>query len=214
MPAESSAWSSAWIVFYVSAFFLGAIPFGRLIARSVGRIDITKKGSGNIGATNVARELGMKWGVLTLLLDFVKGFIPALCFLLLFPEAKIGLSIIGLCSLLGHQFTPFLRFRGGKGVATTLGFFFAVSPLSTIPAIGVFLLTVYLSDFISLGSIVAAFSLSLFLALFGDSGALLAASLVAAVLICFQHRENIRRLLSGEERRWRRPANKEVSSEP
>lgn len=166
-------------------------------------MDITRMGSRNIGATNVAREIGMKWGLLTLALDVLKGLAPALIFRLLFPESHVGLSIVGLMALLGHQFTPFLRFKGGKGVATALGFFLAVSPTATLFALGVFLITVYVWDFISLGSILAAFSVPLFLSLFMKPRTLVLASLIAAAFICLKHKGNIQRLASGHERRWR-----------
>jgi len=166
-------------------------------------MDISSMGSRNIGATNVARELGLKWGFLTLALDLLKGLAPAAIFRLLFPESPLGLTIVGLCSLLGHQFTPFLHFRGGKGVSTALGFSLAVSPAATFLALGVFLLTVYVWDFISLGSITATLSLPIFLTLFGKSGFLVVGSVIAAAFICIKHRENIQRIASGSERRWR-----------
>jgi acyl phosphate:glycerol-3-phosphate acyltransferase len=196
-------WVFLWPIWFGAAFLIGAIPFGKWVSRRVAKIDITRKGSGNIGATNVARELGMKWGVLTLLLDVLKGFAPAFAFRLFFPDSGLGLSILGVFALLGHQFTPFLHFRGGKGVATALGFYLAVSPLCTALALAVFLFFVFLWDFISLGSIAAAFSIPLFLFILSQSAWLVAGSLLTAVLICFRHRDNIRRLVAGEERRWR-----------
>jgi glycerol-3-phosphate acyltransferase PlsY len=203
MQAETWTWNPAWVPFFAAAFFLGSIPFGQIISRRVAHMDITRMGSRNIGATNVARELGMKWGVLTLALDVLKGLVPAASFRFLFPESHLGLSLIGISALLGHQFTPFLRFRGGKGVATALGFFLAVSPIATLLALCVFLLAVYLWDFISLGSIVASFSVPVFFGLFVKSGTLVAASLIAAGLICLKHKGNIQRLAAGKERRWR-----------
>jgi len=182
---------------------MGSIPFGRIISRRVAQTDITRRGSRNIGATNVAREIGLRWGILTLVLDVSKGLVPAMGFRLVYPESHFGLSIVGLCALLGHQFTPFLGFQGGKGVATALGFFMAVSPPATLLALCVFLLAVYLWDFISLGSILASFSLPFFLALLAWPGVIVVASLVAAVLICMKHKENLHRMISGTESRWR-----------
>jgi len=182
---------------------MGSIPFGRIISRRVAQTDITRRGSRNIGATNVARKIGLRWGILTLVLDVSKGLVPAMGFRLVYPESHFGLSIVGLCALLGHQFTPFLGFQGGKGVATALGFFMAVSPPATLLALCVFLLAVYLWDFISLGSILASFSLPFFLALLAWPGVIVVASLVAAVLICMKHKENLHRMISGTESRWR-----------
>lgn len=200
----TQTWQALWILFFVIAFLLGAIPFGRLISQWVAKIDITRRGSGNIGATNVARELGLKWGILTLVLDLLKGLAPTLLFDRLFPEASLGLSITGLCALLGHQFTPFLRFRGGKGVATALGVYLAISPLGCLAAALVFLLTVYIWDFISLGSMVGACAVPVFFVLLGLPLSAVLASVVAAGLICVKHRDNIERLLAGKERRWRK----------
>jgi len=197
-------WYAAWIVFFVVSYLLGSVPFGRLIAQRVARIDITRRGSGNIGATNVARELGVKWGIVTLLLDVLKGFAPALAFKVLFPGQDVGLSIVGVCALLGHQFTPFLRFRGGKGVATALGVYLAVSPLSCLGALVVFVLVVSVWDFISLGSMVGAATMPLFLAFAGEPWAIVLASAVMAGFICLKHKDNIGRLLAGNERKWRK----------
>ncbi len=203
MPAGSWTWNPSWVAFFAAAFLMGSIPFGQIISRRVAHMDITRVGSRNIGATNVARELGMRWGILTLAFDLLKGFVPALVFRLLFPESPVGLSLIGLSALLGHQFTPFLGFKGGKGVATALGFFLAVSPGATLLALCVFLATVYLWDFVSLGSMAAAFSVPAFLALFMKPAILVVASLISAVLICIKHKDNIQRLAAGKERRWR-----------
>jgi glycerol-3-phosphate acyltransferase PlsY len=203
MSAETWAWDHFWLPFFAAAYLMGSVPFGRIISRRVARTDITRRGSRNIGATNVAREIGMKWGLLTLVLDLSKGLVPSLVFRLIYPDSHLGLSLVGLCALLGHQFTPFLGFRGGKGVATALGFFMAVSPPATLLALGVFLLAVYLWDFISLGSMVASFSVPVFLALFAKPGMVIVASLVAAALICLKHKDNLRRLVSGTERKWR-----------
>jgi acyl phosphate:glycerol-3-phosphate acyltransferase len=200
----TQTWQALWFLFFVIAFLLGAIPFGRLISQWVAKIDITRRGSGNIGATNVARELGLKWGILTLALDLLKGLAPTLLFDRLFPEASLGLSITGLCALLGHQFTPFLRFRGGKGVATALGVYLAISPLGCLAAAVVFLLTVYIWDFISLGSMVGACAVPVFFVLLGLPLYPVLNSVVAAGLICVKHRDNIERLLAGKERRWRK----------
>lgn len=200
----AQTWQALWIPFFVVAFLLGSIPFGRLISQWVARIDITKRGSGNIGATNVARELGLKWGVLTLVLDLLKGLVPTLLFARLFPGAYLGLAITGLCALLGHQFTPFLHFRGGKGVATALGVYLAISPLGCLAAAVVFVLTVTFWDFISVGSMVGACAVPVLFALLGVPLELILASVVAAGLICLKHRDNIRRLLARNERRWRK----------
>jgi glycerol-3-phosphate acyltransferase PlsY len=196
------------LLFAVFSFLLGAVPFGRLIGRAVARIDITQRGSRNIGATNVARELGIKWGLLTLLLDTLKGFLPVILCSYYLPRSGAGrelwLSIVGLSALGGHQFSPFLGFQGGKGVATALGVFLALSPVACLLALPLFLFAVYRWDFISLASMVSVSALPIILALLGRPAPVVIAAVAAAGLICYRHRENIDRLLKGEERRWRK----------
>ncbi len=206
MEGTSQAWNAIWIALFPTSYLMGAIPFGRLISQRVAKIDITQRGSGNIGATNVARELGVKWGLLTLILDVLKGLVPVVVFRMLFPASPFGLGLVGLCALLGHQFTPFLRFRGGKGVATALGAYLAVSPLSCLGALVVFVLVVYKWDFISLGSMIAACSMPIFLVLSGKPWGIILISLVMAGFVCLKHRDNISRLTAGNERKWRSKA--------
>ena len=199
------------IIFIVTAYLLGSIPFGKLIAKRVARINITQRGSGNIGATNVARELGITWGLVTLLLDMLKGFLPVFLYAHYILQAGIEfetcLSAIGLSALLGHQFSIFMRFRGGKGVATAIGIYLVISPLACLMAVIVFILTVYKWDFVSLGSMLAAIVMPGLLALFGKSQPLVTTSIIVAALICFKHKGNIKRLVKGEERKWRGEKN-------
>lgn len=190
----------------VTAYLLASIPVALLISRRVGRLDITKAGSGNIGATNVAREVGLKWGVITLLVDILKGFIPvALAHYLLGSSGELHEAlkgIVGLSALLGHQFPIYNRFRGGKGVATCLGVFLAFSPLSCVFSGIIFLAVVFLWRYVSLGSILAALSLPVWLLLLGHSTSITLVSLIMSLLIVLLHRENIKRLIQGNERRW------------
>jgi len=200
-----------WTVFAVlliGAYLLGSIPFGVLISQKVARLDITKAGSGNIGATNVAREVGLKWGVVTLLADVLKGFIPVLLARYLLgssieiDEALKGM--VGLSVLLGHQFPVYNRFRGGKGVATCLGVFLAISPISCLFSGVIFLILVTLLRYISLGSILGVLTMPIWLYLMGHSTFMILPSLAMSLLITFQHRENIQRLIQGNERRWQK----------
>jgi len=198
-----------WIVFAVlliGAYLLGSIPFGVLISKKVARLDITKAGSGNIGATNVAREVGLKWGVITLLADVLKGFIPVvLAHYLLGSSIEMNEALkgmIGLTALLGHQFPVYSHFRGGKGVATCLGVFLAISPISCLFSGVMFFILVALWRYISLGSILGALTMPIWLYLTGHSTFMILPSLVMSLLITFQHRGNIQRLIQGNERRW------------
>ena len=199
------------IMFIVTAYLLGSIPFGKLIAKRVAHINITQRGSGNIGATNVARELGITWGLVTLLLDMLKGFLPVFLYahyiLQVGFEFEVCLSAIGLAALLGHQFSIFMRFRGGKGVATAIGIYLVISPLACLIAVIVFILSVYKWDFVSLGSMLAAIVMPGLLALFGKSQPLVTTSIIVAALICFKHKGNIKRLVKGKERKWRGEKN-------
>lgn len=201
------------ILFAVAAYISGAIPFGKIIARYAARIDITERGSGNIGATNVARELGMKWGIITLILDLLKGFVPVILFAHLIsqtgPSYEIGLACIGICALLGHMFPIFLGFRGGKGVATALGVYLALSPLSCLSSLVLFIIIVAIWDYISLGSILLSAAMPLFLVLYGKPQPIIIGSLIMALLICYKHKVNIQALIRGEERRWKGQKGKE-----
>ena len=196
-----------WVLYFIGAYVLGSIPFGQIISRKVASIDITTRGSGNIGATNVARELGMKWGIVTLLLDMLKGLVPVAVSMKHGAEGGsfsfIGPSVVGLCALVGHQFSCFRRFNGGKGVATALGVYLALSPLSTVLALILFVLIVAKWSFVSLASMVAALSIPILLFTFGMSGISIIVSAIMALLICLKHHENIGRLIKGEERKWK-----------
>jgi len=196
------------IVLLIGAYLLASIPFGLFISQKVLRLDITKAGSGNIGATNVAREVGFRWGAITLLSDTLKGFIPVIlaCYLLgsskEINEALKG--IVGLSALLGHQFPVYNRFRGGKGVATCLGVFLAISPISCLFSGIIFFILISLWRFVSLGSILAVLTMPIWLYLMGHPTFVVLLSLIISFLITFQHRGNIQRLIQGNERRWQR----------
>ena len=141
--------------------------------------------------------------MLTLALDLLKGFIPVFVFSLLQPQHELGLAVVGVAALLGHQFSLFQRFSGGKGVATAVGVYLVIAPLSTLIAVGFFALIVILFDFISLGSILSACLMPVLFALSGKSLTSIVASCLITATICIKHRDNIRRLLRGEERKWR-----------
>lgn len=186
-------------------YIVGSIPFGSIISRIQSNIDITKLGSGNTGATNVARELGIKWGLLTLLLDMIKGFLPVFIYISLYDSPERWLFIaIPITLLLGHRFSPFLKFRGGKGVATALGIFLALSPGIVLILLTVFIIIVYITDYVSLGSITATCLMPVIL-FFTDAGIdKLIVALSIAAIICIAHRDNITRLINGEEKSWKR----------
>jgi glycerol-3-phosphate acyltransferase PlsY len=189
-----------------AAYLLGSVPFGKLISKKAAHIDITNRGSGNIGATNVAREIGIKWGLLTLLLDVLKGFIPVILFSRYASQAaplqELGLSAVGLSALLGHQFSLFLRFRGGKGVGTALGIYLGIAPLCSLLAVLLFFIVVTKWNFVSLGSISSAAAMPILIAIFGKPLPVFIGAVIAAALICIKHMDNIQRLVKGKERKW------------
>lgn len=190
------------IVSCVLAFIFGSIPFGYVIGKLKG-VDVRQHGSGNIGATNVSRVLGKKYGALVLFLDALKGALPVLILKILgFPLEYQVLS--GFFAILGHCFSPFLKFKGGKGVATGLGVFLVVSPKITLVAFFIFLLVFFLTRYVSLSSITAALSYPVIFKLFGkpsDFTSLLI--FLTAFVVVGKHYQNIIRLLKGEEKRFR-----------
>ena len=184
----------------LGAYLAGSIPFGVLVARAKG-VDLRKIGSGNIGATNVARALGKGWAVAVLLADAAKGFFPVwLGRRLGFPAAAIALA--GLSAIVGHMFTLFLRGRGGKGVATSLGVALALSPIAALIGFGVYVILFAATRLSSLGSLLGVWTFSLFFT-FHDAPAapLVGLALAGAALVTLRHRQNIGRLLRGEEKR-------------
>jgi len=182
------------------SYLCGAIPTGVLIARRQG-VDVRKVGSGNIGATNVARSLGKKAGLLTLLGDALKGLLPVLVVRFL-DLGDTSLACAAVAAFLGHLFSPFLGFSGGKGVATGLGVFLGLAPQAILLALGLFTLTFAASRIVSLASLVAAGATPLFLFLLSYPHIHLLAGAVIAILVIIRHHENVVRLLKGQERKF------------
>ncbi|MGA7157234.1 MAG: glycerol-3-phosphate 1-O-acyltransferase PlsY [Acidobacteriaceae bacterium] len=191
-----------------TSYLLGSIPFGYLLVRFVQQEDVRDTGSGNIGATNVARAGGTTLGVFTLLLDAMKGFIAAFLAMQFVPSTAHGPSTIAVAAAVaavcGHIFPVWLGFRGGKGIATALGVFIALVPMVALASVAVFALIVGTTRLVSLGSIVAAVSIP-FLALLlvhHRSPALLIGLSVISLLSILKHHANIGRLLHGTESRF------------
>jgi glycerol-3-phosphate acyltransferase PlsY len=188
----------------VAAFLIGSIPFSFILARLVGGVDIRRVGSGNVGATNVARSLGIGQGLVALGLDAAKGVASVLLARALggaLDPGSPGPALAGVAAILGHNFTPFLRFRGGKGVATGAGAFGVLAPWALLASVGVFLLATLVSRMVSLGSVLAAAALPLLVhVLHGGRGTTLAAGAVAALVIV-RHRANLLRIARGTESR-------------
>jgi glycerol-3-phosphate acyltransferase PlsY len=197
-----------WIITLTAAYLLGSIPFGYLLVRFVRQEDVRDTGSGNIGATNVVRAGGATLGAFTLLLDAMKGFIAAFLAMQFAPNTANGPSTLAIAAavaaVVGHIFPVWLRFRGGKGIATALGVFIALVPLVALASVAVFALIVATTRLVSLGSILAAVSIP-FLAILlvpHRSPALLEGLSFISLLSIVKHHANIVRLLKGTESRF------------
>jgi len=189
------------IMFVIAAYLLGSIPTGLLLARAFG-VDIRSAGSGNIGATNVYRTLGRKVGVMTLVGDCLKGLVPVLA-AKYFGVSGGWIAMVGLAAFLGHVYTVFLGFKGGKGVATALGVFLGVSPATVLAALVIFSLVLWKWRYVSLASITAAAAMPVLIALAGQESFIILMSLVIAAIVIFKHRGNIERLKAGTENKFK-----------
>jgi glycerol-3-phosphate acyltransferase PlsY len=186
------------------AYVLGSIPFGVVLARLFSGGNVRVEGSGNIGATNVARVAGPAAGILTLILDAAKGFVAVWIAGRVLPQETTLIMIAGLFALLGHCFPIWLKFRGGKGVATAAGVFFALCPEALLAGIILFALVVGYWRYVSLGSLTAGAAMPLLVYLlwaphFAPPNIVTIGSLAIALLVIYQHRGNILRLARGEE---------------
>jgi len=199
-----------YILLPVIGYLLGSIPFGFVIGKMVGA-DVRKKGSQNIGATNVSRVLGKKLGFLTLVCDCCKSIAPMIIAAKVLPESdtkELIVAATGVMAVVGHMFPLYLKFRGGKGVATGLGVFLYLSPAVIGISLLVFIASVALSGFVSVGSLLASGLIPLWLYILGASNTTIVAAALVALLIWLKHHQNIGRLIRGEEKSWKK--DKEV----
>lgn len=184
----------------VLGYLIGSVPFALLLARRWGTPDLRRIGSGNIGATNVLRASGPTAGMLVALLDIGKGAASVVLAEQLNGSGGMP-AIAGLAAIVGHVYPIWLRFRGGKGVATACGVFAALAPLAMVPAVGVFLAAAWVTKYVSLGSVLASAVLPAIAYATGSSAPTVAAAAAAATLIVFRHRSNLGRMWLGTERR-------------
>jgi glycerol-3-phosphate acyltransferase PlsY len=211
--------TSAWISVTVLAipfvaYFLGSIPFGLILAKFFGGKDVRKTGSGNIGATNVVRAAGLLAGILTLILDAAKGAVAVFLAAKLSNDSATWMMIAALAALVGHCFPVWLKFKGGKGVATAAGVFLILSPIAFLGDIILFILVVLFWRFVSLGSIAAAAAMPLLLYFFwapqhAPPLVITFGALAAALLIVYKHNGNLQRLIKGVEPRFTFSRNKD-----
>jgi glycerol-3-phosphate acyltransferase PlsY len=190
----------------VLGYLLGSVPFAFIVARrsgnsgAPGNIDLRATGSGNVGATNVARTAGLSAGVAVALLDMAKGAASVLLAERL-DGSTAAAAAAGLAAIVGHVYPVWLRFHGGKGVAAAAGVFAVLAPVATAIALAIFTGAVFVTRYVSLGSLLASVALPPMVYAMGDPPAVIAAALAAAVLILFRHRSNVARLVAGTERR-------------
>jgi acyl phosphate:glycerol-3-phosphate acyltransferase len=192
-------------VLVLAAYLIGSFPTSYVVARAVKGIDLREHGSGNLGATNAFRVLGWRAATPIFIVDILKGFLPAF----LFPQIDGNVSVLwalvyGTAAIVGHVFSVYVKFKGGKGVATGAGVFLALAPLAVLGGLVLWLALVALTGYVSLASIAAAAALPVLVALTGAPTAVLVLSLLLATFVIYAHRANIRRLLRGEEHRFRR----------
>ncbi|UCG11627.1 MAG: glycerol-3-phosphate 1-O-acyltransferase PlsY [Deltaproteobacteria bacterium] len=193
------------VLLVLVAYLFGSVPSGYWIARLVAGIDVRTVGSKNIGATNVTRTLGLKWGLLVLLLDMAKGAAPVAIALNLWSnEAEtypLRVAVVAFAAFFGHLRSLFLGFHGGKGVATALGISLVLLPRASLPALVVFLCVTWLCRYVSVGSIAAVFSLPIWTLIAAYDPVYVGLTSVLAFYVLMRHRDNVRALLQGRERR-------------
>lgn len=194
------------LIFAVVAYIFGSLPCGVWLGKGVKNIDIREYGSKNSGATNAYRILGPKYGIMVLILDALKGYIP-LYIASLFDIGGIYIILLGLVAILGHTFSFFLQFKGGKGVATSLGVFLFLMPKVVGVLVLVFILVVGISKYISLGSVICAGLLPIlayFMPVRDDATRLplVAISLIVGIFVIYKHKANIQRLVEGKENKF------------
>lgn len=182
-------------LYLLIAYLLGALPMGLFIGKGFYNTDIRQYGSKNLGATNAYRVLGLKAALIVFALDAAKGAIGVY---LLSPDSSL-MVLGGLCAMIGHNWPIYLRFKGGRGVATGLGVLLALSPVSGIVAFSVWALIVKATKYVSLGSIIAAILVPFVMYFLGEDMPKIVFGAVAAAFVVLRHRENIKRLLTGKE---------------
>ena len=184
----------------IAAYLVGSVPFALLLSRRWGARDLRRIGSGNLGAANVLRASGVTAGVLVAMLDILKGAVSVMLAQRLSGDT-VGSAAAGVAAIVGHVYPVWLRFRGGKGVATACGVFSVLTPLAVPPALAIFIATVWATKYISLGSVVASIALPVIAYVSAAPPSIVAAACTASALIVLRHRTNLWRVRAGTERR-------------
>jgi glycerol-3-phosphate acyltransferase PlsY len=185
----------------IAAYLLGSIPFALIVTRRLTGLDLRRVGSGNLGAANAARASGVAVGVLIALLDMAKGAAGVAVAVWLTTNAAAP-PVAGLAAIIGHVYPIWLRFHGGKGVATACGVFSVLTPIAIPPALAIFLLTAWLTRYLSLASLLATLAVPPLAYAAGSPDPAVLAAIAASIVIVFRHRSNVLRLKAGTEPRF------------
>jgi glycerol-3-phosphate acyltransferase PlsY len=185
-------------ILLVLSYLLGSVSFGYLLARVVKGVDIRELGSGNTGATNIMRVMGLKYGLLVLFLDLLKGLLVAVIVSSLTPKTGVVLAC-GLAVIIGHNWPLYFRFKGGKGSATTLGFFLGFAFVPTLFVVAIVAIIFAITRYVSLGSIIGSITIPIYMLIITTLRPYFLFGLAACFIILWRHRANIKRLLNGTE---------------
>jgi len=189
-----------YLIVFIICYLIGSIPSAYIIVKQAKGIDIRTVGSGNVGATNAARVLG-KWGFISVFLsDFLKGLLPVLLVKLYIAD-EYAMLVAAVAVIVGHTYTIFLKFKGGKGVATAVGVFVALAPLEVAVAAIAFVVIVWLFKMVSLASIIAAITLAASVLVHNDWLELKILTVLIAIFVVYKHKDNIKRIIRGEEKK-------------
>jgi len=187
----------------IAIYLIAAIPTGVVLSRLMGSEDVRQKGSGNIGATNVYRVAGKWAGIMTLAGDILKGFLPLLAYKSWLAPTPTQLGVASCVAIIGHCYPVYLKFVGGKGIATALGIFLVLSPKAVLGALIIFIIAVGTTRYVSLGSVLAIMAAPVMILMLGHPRPIFLSTLFIAILVTWRHRENIHRLLNGTENRFK-----------
>jgi glycerol-3-phosphate acyltransferase PlsY len=185
----------------IAAYILGSIPTGYIIGK-IHKIDIRKHGSGNTGATNVYRTLGKKWGIITFIFDFMKGFIPTYISFKIFPNAPYTILLTAISAVFGHIFSVFLNFKGGKGVATATGSFIVILPVQILISLVFFIIIVRFTKTVSVATLSSTFIFLITSILIKTKKEFMYMAVFISAVIFLTHIPNIKRLIKGEELKY------------
>ena len=197
-----------YFIWIAVGYLIGGIPSGLLIGKLFGGPDLRKSGSQNIGATNVFRVIGVLPALLTLICDLLKGYLPLIILSTTKPSAWLSICV-GLAAILGHDFSPYLKFKGGKGVATSLGIFLFLSPKAILVSFVIWVLILVMIRIVSVASIGASIILPAAIYGFGYPKPFLLGGSLASLILIIRHKKNIQRLCRGKEKRLARTKSKE-----